>query len=316
MLLTCPRSGATARILPEAGFNCVALSLPVGASVVKVLSAVDETALTGENALRCGIPLLFPFPNRIRGGAYRWDGRDYRLDGVRQDGKGNAIHGLVIDRPWRIKEQRENYAVGQFQLSVDDPQRRACWPADFLIEVRYEVAPGTLRCDVRIMNPDQVALPWGFGTHPYFRIPLSQEGIADECLIQAEASGTWELVDCLPTGRIHPVDGCRDLREGQPLGGLKLDDVLTGLKLAGGRTTSVLMDPRAGLQVTQSASSEFRELVVYTPGDRKSVCLEPYTCVTDAVNLAERGIETGWQTLKPGDEVRLWFEISAGRIYV
>jgi aldose 1-epimerase len=42
-------------------------------------------------------------------------------------------------------------------------------------------------------------------------------------------------------------------------------------------------------------------MVVYTPAHRQAFCIEPYTCVTDAVNLQARGIETGWRVLAPGD---------------
>ena len=67
-----------------------------------------------------------------------------------------------------------------------------------------------------------------------------------------------------------------------------LDHVFGGLRSHDGRVETVIMDPRAGLQVTQSFGPEFRELVVFTPPHGRSVCLEPYTCVSDAANLTNR----------------------------
>ena len=55
----------------------------------------------------------------------------------------------------------------------------------------------------------------------------------------------------------------------------------------------------------------FREVVVYTPPNRDAVCLEPYTCVTDAINLQSRGIDAGWRVLEPGAEFRTWIDITA-----
>ena len=52
--------------------------------------------------------------------------------------------------------------------------------------------------------------------------------------------------------------------------------------------------------MTQSFSDEFRELVVFTPPWTDAVCLEPYTCVTDAINLQEQGVDAGWRELGPG----------------
>lgn len=313
--LTNSRTGATARILSEVGFNLYELKLPVGKRVVDVLDATPDFPTTGKSPSHSGIPLLFPFPNRIRGGRYSWADREYVLDGIHQDGQGNTIHGLVIDRPWRVIQVIENAAVGQFQLSVDAPDRRAVWPADFLIEVRYELRDAGLHCDVRVANPDRVPLPFGFGTHPYFRVPLAPSSKAGDCLIQAPASEEWELVGCLPTGKCRPVAGKKDLREGQELEGLKLDDAFTGLAADGDRIDTVVMDPAAGLEVRQSFDTAFRDLVVYTPPHGRSVCLEPYTCITDAIHLAEQGIDGGWRVLGPGAEFRTWFQITASLVY-
>jgi aldose 1-epimerase len=315
IVLTNTRTGATASILAEVGFNLFQLQVPVVSRKVEVLDATPDFAATGHNPNHNGIPLLFPFPNRIRGGSYAWAGREYVLDGVHQDGQGNAIHGLVFDRPWRVAFRDEISALGQFQLSVDAPDRRSLWPADFLIEVRYQLREALLRCDVRVVNPDRVPLPFGFGTHPYFRVPLSAGSRRGDCLIQAPVSEEWELEACLPTGRRLAVSGKKDLREGQELEGLKLDDVLTGLSDNEGIVESIVMDPSAGLQVRQAFDSSFRALVVYTPPHGRSVCLEPYTCTTDAIHLGERGVDGGWRVLSPGAEFRTWFEISAGLIY-
>jgi aldose 1-epimerase len=43
----------------------------------------------------------------------------------------------------------------------------------------------------------------------------------------------------------------------------------------------------------------FRELVVYTPPGRRSICFEPYTCPTDAPNLTARGLNVGLIELAP-----------------
>jgi aldose 1-epimerase len=237
------------------------------------------------------------------------------LDNLRHDNFGNAIHGLVFDRPWRVIKHSENSVAGQFQLRKDDPARRQTWPADFEIEVEYTLRDEGLHCDVSVRNPDTVPLPFGFGTHSYFRIPLSSKSKAGDCLIQAPAATEWELVGCLPTGTQFPVTGAKDLREGQEIEGLKLDDALTDLSENGGRIETIVMDPAAGLEVRQSFDTAFRDLVVFTPPHGRSVCLEPYTCITDAVHLAEQGIETGWRVLEPGEEFRTWFQITAGLVY-
>ncbi len=314
--LTDSTTGSTARIAPEFGFNCFEFIARVRDWSVNVLDS--DPAFPNESLRPSGhgIPILFPFPNRIRGARFSWSGREYVIpvESGRHDKTGNAIHGFCLDRPWRVVSQGDRFAVGQFQLSIDAPERRDLWPADFLIEVRYELRGSTLRADIRIENPDSVPLPWGFGTHPYFRLPLDEQSQPAGCLIQAGAAGEWVLNDCLPTGERRPVSEDKDLREGEYFDVLKLDDVQTDLLLENGAVECDVIDELAGLQVVQRCDPAFRELVVFTPPQRACVCLEPYTCVTDAIHLQAQGVNAGLRVLAPGEHSSLWFEIIASTL--
>jgi aldose 1-epimerase len=309
------QTGSTARILPDLGFNCFSFQAQVGGLTVEVLDAVPGFEAGGQRPSGSGIPILFPFPNRIRAGQFTWENREYVLPGT--DKWGNAIHGFCLDRPWRVLEQGPNFVTGQFQLSVDAPDRLPLWPADFVLEVDYELLHNRLRANFRIINASQRhSLPWGLGTHPYFRLPLSPDSRWEDCVVEVPASHYWELQDCLPTGRILPVDETRDLQEGAYVNGLKLDDVLTEVACVGPQFEVLVMDERAGLQVVQTCPPIFREVVVFTPPNRQAICLEPYTCVTDAVNLAARGLDCGWRKLSPGGEFHTWIDLSVGPVFV
>lgn len=320
ILIRDPASGSSAQVLPELGFNCFDFQAVVGDRTISVIDASPELSGGNERPSGHGIPILFPFPNRIRRGRFRWDDTDYELpEGtVPYDRMGNAIHGFCLDRPWRVVDKGEQFVVGEFRLSVDAPDRRALWPADFILTVRYAIRDTTLEARVLIQNPDDTPLPWGFGTHPYFRLPLAEGSEPTQCLIELPAGEEWELIDCLPTGVRRPVPAEKDFREGAYYGIAPVDDVLTGLSPAEGQplVESVIYDERAGLQVVQRFDPAFREAVVYMPPGRNAFCIEPYTCVTDAINLQQRGVDAGWQTLEPGAEAQLWIDIAAGPILV
>jgi aldose 1-epimerase len=309
-------SGSSAKIAPQLGFNCYEFTAIVAGKPVSVLAAADDFISGGQKPSHHGIPLLFPFPNRIAGGKYQWAGKQYcmPLDQVANDGAGNAIHGFCLDRPWRVIDQGENYVIGQFQLSLDAPDRLKFWPADFCIEVRYEVAGSNLKSEIRIINPDEKDLPWGFGTHSYFQLPLSDDSEPQHCLLQAAASEEWLLNNCLPTGEKRPVSPEKDLREGLYYGSTKFDDVQTGLPADAKEHEFLIIDEKAGIQVAQVCDGIFRELVVFTPPWATAVCMEPYTCLTDAINLENRGVDVGWRTLAPGEEFKMSIEIRAGLI--
>ena len=258
------QSGSTARIAPELGFNCFEFRAVVGDQTVDVLDAVPGFEAGGQRASGSGIPILFPFPNRIRSGKFSWNGQEYVLPGT--DKWGNAIHGLCMDRPWRVIQQTENFITGQFQLSVDAPDRRPLWPADFVIEVDYELVHARLRARF------------------------------------------------LPTGKLLELDESTDLRDGAYLNLLKLDDVYTDLDYEGPQFDCLVVDEAAGLQVTLTCPPIFREIVAFTPPNRAAVCLEPYTCPTDAINLTAGGHNVGWRILGPGQEFHTWFDLSAGPV--
>jgi aldose 1-epimerase len=316
IVLTDAKTGSTAHIAPRLGFNCFEFRAHVGGETIDVLDAPPTFAAGDERPSAYGIPLLFPFPNRIRGGQYSWSGRNYEIpeSNASFDGIGNAIHGFCLDRPWRVASQGKDFAVGLFELSKDAPDRLAYWPTDFQIEVRYQLAGATLRCDIKVANPTRVPLPWGFGTHAYFKLPLGAKSQPARCLIQAPVTEEWELADYIPTGKRARIPEEKDLRDGEYFDVLKLDNVYTGVPQGKAAIECGIIDEQAGLQVMQRFDPVFREIVAYTPPKRAAVCLEPYTCVTDAIHLQQRGIDAGWRVLEPGAEFRTWIEIAAEEV--
>ena len=309
-------TNSSARIAPALGFNCFEFRADVDGEIIDVIDASPDFAAGNERPSGHGIPILFPFPSRIRSGRYEWDGRQYEIppDVVGYDGTGNAIHGFCLDRPWRVTAVGDHFVVGEFQLSIDAPERLPYWPADCLIEIRYEVRGPNLRADIRIANPSDKPLPWGFGTHAYFRLPLGATSHASRCLVEVPAAQQWELEELLPSGNRIDVSGENDLREGARFGDLHLDDVYTTLTAGEDSLDCLIMDEEAGLQMLERSDPIFREIVAYTPPNRNAVCLEPYTCIPDAINLQQQGVDAGWRVLEPGGEIRTWVEFRVGRI--
>ncbi len=308
-------SETAAVIAPGLGFNCISFSTEIRGELVELIDSPADVLSGSHRPSSYGIPLLFPFPNRIRNGQFEWEGQAYHVP--LQPEKPNAIHGFCYDRPWRVVNQTEDTVTGRFQLSVDDPERRACWPADFIIDVRYRVAEHRLECQFRIQNCDSKSLPWGLGTHAYFRLPFGQASQAANCEISVPVSEKWELEEFLPTGRRLPVENRDPLCTGAAFGEMKYDDVFTGWASDGGTVRSQIIDPEAGIQLTQICDSQyFREAVVFTPPGRDAVCIEPYTCVTDAINLEQRDINAGLQILPPGKTVQTWLALQVSPITV
>jgi aldose 1-epimerase len=294
-VLTGP-GGARAEVWPALGFNVI--------SWLDVLYA-DPALFTGGRPTRSGIPVLFPFPNRIRGGRFSWAGKEYTLE-TNDPAKKNAIHGFACRNPWRVVGHGANeesaWITGEFVCSRDGGYRREMWPADHAIRLTARLGKGTLRLEAEVTNPDTVDLPFGLGYHPYFRLP-------PETFVEVPAEQYWRLEENLPDGEKLPVDAARDLNRRRTLSELSLDDVLTALPARAPRIDGLIERAHMG-RVRMFCSAAFREMVVFTPPHRQAFCTEPYTCTTDAINLQARGVDAGLIVLPPGGvwrgDVELW----------
>jgi len=298
--LTDPASGASAKILVSLGFNCFSWRPVLEDGPREMLWSHPDFAGGNERPSGSGIPLLFPFPGRIGKAKYSFGGREYQLEPG--DAFGNAIHGFVHKRPWRVVDKQPGKIVGEFQASLDDPSLLDHWPSDFQIRVSYEVRGRELLSDIRFENTGKGPLPCGFGTHTYFRLPLTEGGKVEETLVYAPVAKIWELNDMLDTGRILPIPAGMELDRGAPLAGRQFDTSYTALTPeADGLVHTWLREPKSGRTVTQLFDTSFTQCIVYTPPHREAICVEPYTCLPDSFRLAAAGHKTGLRILEPGE---------------
>lgn len=306
--LTDAATGASAKILSGLGFNCYSFQPVLGGQPSEVLWSEDDFPSGQCKPSHSGIPILFPFPGRLRGSHLAYEGQTYPLGS--DDGRGNAIHGFVLNRPWRVVERLPHRAVGEFHASIDEPGLNRRWPADFRLTMAYELRGNSLTAEIQVQNPGPGRLPFGLGLHPYFRVPLGDGGRADDCRVTAPVSEYWELAGMLPTGRRLPADGPRALAAGTTFGQMQLDDVFTGLPTGTDVHRATIEDPHHRRTLELAFDASFRECVVYNPPHREAVCIEPYTCVPDAYELQAAGIDTGLRYLQPGEIFQTRFEIN------
>lgn len=294
-----------AEIATDMGCNVFHWTVP-GPSGKRALLFADPEVFPGGRPTRSGIPILFPYPNRLRGGSFEWRGKTYQTPLTDASGK-HSIHGFACRRPWRVLDSGaaadHAWLTAEFRASLDAPENLPQWPGDYALALTFRLFSSRLRIEASVTNPGTGELPFGLGFHPYFQL---EEPNAP---VHAPAKAFWQLVDSLPTGQILPVDANRDVNQPRPASELTLDDVLTDLP--GEPTNAEGLVFRGGVgAVSLWTTAAFRELVAFTPAHRQAVCLEPYTCTTDAVHLQARGISAGWLTLAAGQTWKGVFEMA------
>lgn len=296
-------SAAVAEILPEKGFNCFRWSVPWQGRRLELLSMQAGFIEGLQPPTRSGIPILFPFAGRLRGLQYTWRGRQYDLSGCAyQDGQGNAIHGFVLNRPWRVLSSGKQQLTAEFQGSVDAPESLLGWPADYRITATYEVRGHQLSLHLELANPGQDDLPLSLGLHPYFALPLAGPR-ADACRIRVPADRHWQAEGMLPTGTTCLSERVGEMSAGRPFSQMQYDDVFQLAPANGPRQQAEIIDPAGKCRLVIEFDSAFPHCVVFNPPQRETVCVEPYSALPNAFELEQRGISTGQIVLPPGTSI-------------
>jgi len=296
--------GSLAEIHPGFGFNCIRWQVQ-GQDLLFRAADWDENPLP----TRSGVPILFPFPNRIRNGLFVHQGRSYQLP--KNDSTHlNSIHGFSPRNRWRVvgygARTNEAWVHADFRISSEAPEAADFWPGDGILSVVYRLTPEALRIEMRVKNLGDSAFPFGVGLHPYFRFP-STDSDCSRHVLHAPARSIWPLKANLPAGDLQPVPDELNWNRPRRLGETELDSVYGNLGVIRSDNEGLLQraslghDEQTG-QIEVWTSAEFRESVLFTPPHRNAVCIEPYTCVTDAINLQSQGIDAGWKELAPEGE--------------
>ncbi len=295
---------ARAEVWPAFGFNCLRWQVVRADGTLGDLLYCDPTWEQNPVATRSGHPILFPFPNRMKHGCFTFEGREYQLPLNETSGL-HAIHGFTPKTPWRVVGQSSNAdgakLAGEFRLSVDRPDLLACWPGDCTIRVQYSLMLDELSVDVTVSNSGATDYPFGLGFHPYFACPNAPDAMADEMILKCPTAEVWETQGAFPTGKKLVPETALDFRKSKSLGGRTLD-TLFGVPATNCSPFASLGHVTAVGVLDIEAGTAFREVLLFTPPHRKAIAIEPYTCTTDAANLAAAGIDSGWRVLRPGEE--------------
>ncbi len=271
-------------VVPSLGGACIAFRIGRWAVLAE---PPDDEALVARTS-RYGIPVLYPWPNRVAHGQFLFDGRSIEVPTPTPGAHAN--HGLVRSQRWEVVDVGSDAggAWVRSRVAVEHP----AFPS--VLTVEHRLVGRALHISATAENVGAQPMPMGFGLHPYFDVT----GSRPRWTVQVPASHAWELDGFIPTGRSIPVEGRLDLRDFRPLDDEAWDDVFTGLVQP---HVATVRDPVSERTIAVRSGPGFREHVVYAPLDRPVVCLEPYTCPTDAFNLAARGIDAGVVVLGPGD---------------
>ena len=154
------------------------------------------------------------YANRIGGGRFTLDGREYQL--FKNDG-GNSLHGGELGFDKRIWQASE--LAGAVELAYRSPDGEEGYPGNLDVSVRYSLDDGNrLRIDYAAVTDAPTAL--NLTNHSYFNLMGEGESsIYDHVLMLNADHYTPTDASQIPTGEIAPVAGTPfDFRQAKTIG--------------------------------------------------------------------------------------------------
>jgi aldose 1-epimerase len=265
---------------PDLG-GCIAGFWRAGVPVLRSTPALELSA-----SRPSGCYPLVPYSNRLGYRRFRWLGVEHTTV-PNFDDSPHSLHGVAWQRRWEIVSSGEREAEIAY---VHEPD--AHWP--FAFEVRQFVVldEGGVELRLAFTNRASHAQPVGLGWHPYF--PKRQRS-----RLHVELTDRWESdTTGLPTRRVPQpgIDG--------DVAHLAFDHCFEGW-----RGAARIRDEKLSLKL----SSSLPYLVVYTPQEKDSFCVEPVGHVSNAIHMAEPAAH-GLLGLPAGAACDAWMKLEVATI--
>ena len=286
-----PSSALTATYVPEAGMIATSLS-DAGAELLGQRRGLQAYV---SNHKTMGIPILYPWANRLSSNGYGVDGAVVTLTpgtgGVRTDEHGVPIHGTLAAYPgWHVTTELESQLTAELDFAAR-PGLLASFPFPHLLTLDVTLMQRTLTVKTTVTATTGSRVPMCFGFHPYLTlpgVPRAQWQIETPSMRHRPVNPGG-----IPTGAAiaHPATS-------ETLGDKVIDDGFD--EVADGSVFAVSGGDR---RIEVHFDAGYTAAQVFAPATDEVVCFEPMAAPTDALR---RG---GYREVQPGESVTAQFRI-------
>jgi aldose 1-epimerase len=305
ILLRSGEGSLEATFVPRVGMLCCSLRHR-GQELLAQNRGVEVYAELGKTM---GIPLLYPWANRLAGFDYATAGQTVTVPRDRArislDANGLPIHGVIGGRlQWELVEAADaepHSLTARLRWDESRPELFEIFP--FRHELRYEarLLDGALEVRVTVHADAHAAVPIAFGFHPYFSLPgAAREGwLVDLPPMRHLALDTQGI----PRGVERPwPQRCFELAEQEFDDGFDAVAEPARFLLTGG-----------GRRIALELLEGYPCAQVYAPVTGQFICFEPMTAPANALRSGN-----GLRVLAPGERYSACFrvlveDLAAGR---
>jgi aldose 1-epimerase len=290
-------SDLKATFVPGAGMLCSSLRHR-GEELLAQNAGVESYAREGKTM---GIPLLYPWANRLAGFQYELAGRTVQVPHdttrIALDQNGLPIHGVIGGRlEWEMTREPpadSRSLTARLQWSEDEPELFEVFPFRHDLVFRARLEGGRLEIELTVHACGTDPVPQAYGFHPYLVLPGARR---ERWLIELPAMRPLEL-------DAHQIP----LRAGQAqpsrrfeLAGLEFDDGYDQLA-----TPARFSAAAAGRRIELEFHAGYPCAQVFAPRTGQFICFEPMAAQTNALASG-----AGLKLLEPGQRHRASFSLS------
>jgi len=306
--------------------------------VVSILPSVGdvvfEMEVNGENILRfpyssveefkarpslAGIPFLGPWANRLDEQGFYANGKKYNFNMSLGNVTGAVpIHGFLTQNPfWEVIELKADKKAAWLTCRLNfykHPDWMAQFPFAHTIEITQRLEDGVLQVQTTIVNLSTDPMPVSIGFHPYYRLTDSKR---EDWTISVGAKTQWLLAsNKIPTGETAPIEAFFPDPKAVPLKDYDLDHVFGDLdRDSKGRASFSLTGKKQKIEI--QFGPKYLAAVLYSPAPRPAtppppggkarrpqdpnfIAFEPMAGISDAMNLAQKGLYKELQYIPAG----------------
>jgi aldose 1-epimerase len=262
----------------------------------ELLRRIDDLETAKSKGSTAGIPLLYPWANRLASLKYRAAGRDVVLDPssplLHFDDHQLPMHGVPWGQlAWEIVSVKPDSLWAR--LDWNRPELLAIFPFPQKLEMAAALNPDSLTLHTTVLASAESPVPISFGFHPYLGIPQLPRA---QWRLQLPHMNKLQLDQRgIPTGT-HESFGPFD----SLLGDKNFDD---GFALIGAHSSFSLSGP--GRHITVTFLENFPYAQIFAPKGKDFIALEPMTAPTSALTSGQ-----GLQILASGGQFRASFRIT------
>jgi len=286
-----------ATFVPGAGMLCSSLRHE-GDELLAPRGGVRAYA---EHGSTMGIPLLYPWANRLAGSRYPGPHGDVALAPdnalLKFDANGLPIHGAIPGAlPWELLGAEADRLHARLRWERAD--LLAIFPFAHALELRASISAATLRIETSVFAPHDAPapVPVSFGYHPYLAIPASDRR---DWQLELPACKRVLLDDrMIPTGLGEEL-----ARRRLTLADSGWDDAFSELEQPACFAVS-----SGATRIELDLGEGYSHAQVYSPGGAPFICFEPMSALTNALISRD-----ALPVVEPGGEFLASFSISVTR---